>query len=162
MRAAIVLNGPINAGKSTVGARLAALLRSAVFIDGDDHDAPDDAPLAERIVAAWERIERLLATSEADHLVIAYPVEQESYARLRRSCELRGAELVVVTLAPPLEIALADRGGRILSAGERQRIVEMYEEGYTRREFSDFILDNGGMSVEEAAAAISDFIETRL
>jgi Mg-chelatase subunit ChlI len=53
----IHLNGPINSGKSSVGRALAGLLPDAVFIDGDDHDAPGDAPLGTRIQVALRRIE---------------------------------------------------------------------------------------------------------
>ena len=56
----LVLNGPINAGKTTTGRALAAMLADAHFVDGDDHEAADDAPLAERISASFARIERMI------------------------------------------------------------------------------------------------------
>ena len=58
MLAVIHINGPINSGKSTLGRALADSLPEASFIDGDDHDAPADAPLGVRIEAALRRIEK--------------------------------------------------------------------------------------------------------
>lgn len=52
MLTVIHLSGPINGGKSSVGRALADLLPGVVFIDGDDHDAPDDASLCKRIQVA--------------------------------------------------------------------------------------------------------------
>ena len=52
----IHVNGPINSGKTTIYRALARVLPDARFIDGDDHDAPDDAPLHEQWAIALERI----------------------------------------------------------------------------------------------------------
>jgi Mg-chelatase subunit ChlI len=57
MLTVIHLNGPTNSGKSSVGRALADLLPGAVFIYGDDHDAPDDASLCTRSQFALQRIE---------------------------------------------------------------------------------------------------------
>ncbi len=38
-----------------------------------------------------------------------------------------------------------------LSSAERTRIVEMYEEGYHSRAFSDLTLDTSQLSIGEAA-----------
>jgi len=155
VRAVIVMNGSINAGKSSVGACVAALLPRAAFLEGDDHDAPDDAPLTQRIEAAWRRIEAQVAADEADYLVVAYPVDELRYEALSRACARKGATLFLVTLAPPLEIALSDRGARRLSAQERKRIQEMYVEGYPVRAFSDLVIDNSRISIEKAAELVA-------
>jgi hypothetical protein len=150
----ICVNGPINSGKSTVARRLAGLLPGAAFVEGDDHDAPDDADLDVVIAAALARIEALIASADCD-LVIAYPMRPQDHARVAAAAVRRGARLFVATLAPPMAVALVDRGGRPLSAAERERIVEMYEEGYAAPAFSDIVLDNAGLSPDQAAAAIA-------
>lgn len=150
----ICINGPINSGKSTVGRRLAGLLPGAAFVEGDDHGAPEDADLDTVIAAALERIEALIAAAAGD-LVIAYPLRPQDHARLAAAARRRGARLFVATLAPPMAIALADRGARPLSAEERDRIVEMYAEGYAGPAFSDIVLDNSTLTADEAAAAIA-------
>jgi len=154
----ICINGPINSGKSTVGRRLAALLPGAAFVEGDDHGAPDDADLDTVIVAALARIEALIASAAGD-LVIAYPLRPQDHARLAAAAGLRGARLFTATLAPPMEIALADRGGRPLSAEERDRIVEMYAEGYADSAFSDLVLDNAGLTPDRTAAVLAEALQ---
>ncbi|PZW43162.1 hypothetical protein C8P66_11683 [Humitalea rosea] len=123
---------------------LATLLPGARFVDGDDHDAPQDAPLALRIAAAMARIEREIAAGGP--LVVAYPLDQAGDDRLRRACTAAGLALSVVTLAPPEAVALSDRGARRLTEWERGRVREMYAEGYATRGFSDLIIDTSGQT----------------
>ncbi|WP_221938689.1 hypothetical protein [Mycobacterium sp. KBS0706] len=156
----ICINGPINAGKSTVGRRLAALLPGAAFVEGDDHGAPDGIGLDATIAAALARIEALIAAATGD-LVIAYPLRPLDHARLAAAAGRRGARLFTATLAPPIAVALADRGGRTLSAEERDRIVEMYAEGYAGPAFSNLVLDNAGLTPDQAAAAIAEALQRR-
>ncbi|MCB8821799.1 shikimate kinase [Microvirga rosea] len=154
----IHVNGPINSGKTSVGKALADLLPNAAFIDGDDHDAPDDAPLAIRVEAALARIENEIAKAWGSFLVVAYPLEIQDYERLRNKADKRGSRFFVLTLAPPLEVALMNRGERTLAASERQRILEMYREGYHTRPFSDASLDTTGLTPLESAARAVDLI----
>ena len=136
----LVLNGPINAGKTTTGGALAALLPDALFVDGDDHDAPDDAPLALRIEASFVRIERVIAAASATNLVVAVPLRDVDHRRLLTAATARAMRLYVITLAPPPAVALGDRGNRPLSPHEIERARQMYAEGYADRPFSDMIV----------------------
>jgi hypothetical protein len=136
----ICLNGSINSGKTTIGRALAAALPDAAFIDGDDHDAPDNVEFDVMLDIALSRLEREIAGARVAHLVIAYPLRNEDHARLAAAAAARGARLFVATLAPPLDVALADRGERKLDDEERQRIRQMYDEGYADRSFSRVIL----------------------
>jgi hypothetical protein len=151
------LNGPINSGKSTIGQALAALLPDAVFIEGDEHGAPDDLNPPARWVLALDRLARLIATATAETLVIAYPLDEPGFRRLRDAALARGATFRVVTLAPPLTMALADRGRR-LTDWERRRIPEMYARGYATRMFSDLILDTGTTTPGDAARVLQDWL----
>jgi hypothetical protein len=138
----ICLNGPINAGKSTIGRVLAGMLPDAEFIEGDDHGIPEGVPFEEMIERATAWLAGLIAEKQRAFLVIAYPLRPEDFALLREACAKRGARLFVVTLAPPMELALKDRGDRKLDDEERARIREMYAEGYAARNFSDMIVTN--------------------
>nr|WP_191295089.1 shikimate kinase [Achromobacter xylosoxidans] len=154
----IHINGPINSGKSTVGAALAALLPAARFIDGDDHDAPSHLPYTEQWALALARLTRLIAQAQERYLVIAYPLEQDSYEQILAACRQRGARLRVVTLAPTLTAAQSDRGGRILTDWERQRIAQMYLEGYAARPFSDLVLDTSATDAQASACLIAQWL----
>ena len=67
-----------------------------------------------------------------------------------------------ITLAPSLEECLKNRGERELDDWERNRIKEMYEEGYQNRPYSDFIINNDNQTPEETAEIIKGFIEHAL
>jgi hypothetical protein len=150
MLTVIHINGSINSGKSTLGRALADSLPEASFVDGDDHDAPDDAPLSVRIEAALRRIETEIATGKGRYLVVAYPLDGADHERLKVTSDKREARFLVLTLAPPLEVALTNRGQRALSSEEKRRIVEMYDEGYHARSFSDLVLDTSLLSLSES------------
>lgn len=150
----IHLNGAINSGKSSTGQALAALIPGAEFAEGDAHGLPGEMPEEQRWAGALGRILRMIGESRAPCLVSAYPLDEAGYGRLRRACVARGAALSVVTLAPPLEVALGPRGGRVPEAAEQARIRAMYAEGYHRRPFSDVTLDNAGLTPGEGARRI--------
>lgn len=80
-------------------------------------------------------------------------MREEDYERLLAVARAREARLLVITLAPPVEVALGDRGNRKLDDAERARISEMYAEGYHQRAFSDLIIA-GATSVELAVQQI--------
>ncbi len=153
MRTAVLVSGPINAGKTTIGRAVAKAIDGAVFIDGDDHEAPEDASLALRIEAGLRRLSMEIAGNPAQLLVIAHPMRDEDHARLLTVAEACKTRLFTVTLAPPPEIVVGDRGDRRLDDGERVRIREMYAEGYHQRAFSDLVIA-GAASVDEAVALI--------
>nr|WP_241017827.1 shikimate kinase [Burkholderia sp. Ac-20349] len=142
----IHLNGPINSGKTTIGLALARVLPDARFIDGDDHDAPDDAPFDVQWAIALERLVTQIANARERHLVIAYPIGETEFERLRAACDARDARLFVVTLAPPEAVASSNRGSRALTDWERQRVADMYREGYASRAFSDCLIDTSTAS----------------
>jgi len=71
---------------------------------------------------------------------------------LRAACDAR---LFIVTLAPPEAIASSNRGTRALTDWERQRIAEMYREGYAARAFSDCFVDTSKASADACATEIA-------
>lgn len=149
----ICINGTINSGKSTVGLAVAQMLARAEFIEGDAHGAPEDIELDAMIDFAVERLARLIEASDKEVAVIAYPLRGQDVARLRVAAAKRQAGMLVVTLAPPIDVTLSNRGGRMLSEHERMRICAMYEEGYAQRDFSDLVLTEVE-SVQDSARRI--------
>lgn len=153
----ICINGSINSGKSTIARLLAARLPDARFVEGDDHDG-HELPFEHMIAHAVDRLATVVADADRT-LVIAYPLREQDHAILSRAAASRGLQLLIVTLAPPLDVALSQRGPRILDDAERERIREMYLEGYHERPFSDLVI--GGtpepeVIVETIAALVRD------
>lgn len=153
----IVLNGSVNSGKTTTGRALAAILPGAQFIDGDDHGISRSVPFLEMIDRAILWLVGQVATATAPWLVIAYPLRDSDFALLQIACAARDAGLFVATLAPSLPLVLSDRGTRRLDAGERNRVREMYAEGYASRAFSDVILTEV-TTPEQTARALARLI----
>ncbi|WP_235913963.1 DUF2062 domain-containing protein [Teichococcus coralli] len=153
------LSGPVNSGKSSIGRALAALLPGAAFIEGDEHGLPGNLPRERRWAGALQRIAAAIATSQAPWLVVAYPLDEAGYRCLCSACAARGARLRVVTLAPPLEVALTERGGRALSEAERRRIPDMYAEGYAERAFSEQVFDPGMRTPAENARRLAELLD---
>ncbi|MCA8089408.1 hypothetical protein LGM65_00675 [Burkholderia anthina] len=55
----------------------------------------------------------------------------------------------------PEAVAASDRGTRTLTDWERQRIAEMYREGYAARAFSDCFADTSSASADACAEEIA-------
>lgn len=153
----VVLNGSINSGKTTTGRALAAMLPGARFIDGDDHGISRSVPFQQMIDRAILWVADQIAAATEPCLVIAYPLRDSDFALLQAACAARNARLFVATLAPPLAVALTNRGTRELDDGERIRIHEMYAEGYPARAFSDVIITDL-TSPEQIAAILANRI----
>lgn len=153
------INGPVNSGKSTIGSALARLLAHADFVEGDAHGAPEHLPREVRWAMAIERIEQRIRTTQCQYLVVAYPIDESQFFRLEAACRHRSARLLVVTLAPPVETALADRGVRELTGWERDRIIEMYKQGYQSSPFTDIFIDTSRGTVDECVDQIRRQLE---
>lgn len=151
----LCINGAINTGKTTVGRLIGARVPGACFVDGDDHERRG-ASLDIVIEAGVDRLVAAIGehAGRARVLVLAYPLREPDYARLREAAGEVGAEIRCVTLAPSMEVALSRRGERQLSKTERARVAEMYAEGYAGREFSGLVLDNSDLSVEETVEMV--------
>ncbi len=112
----VIVSGPINAGKSSVARRLARLVPASLFVDGDDL-APSDLPLEAKAPLVIDQLIAIaLSVAEAGlHLFAAYPVDPADWRKIEHSLRTAGYAVTCVTLAPPIDVALSERGGRQLS-----------------------------------------------
>ena len=100
------LTGVIGAGKSTLGAVLAATMPETDFIDGDFCLAQDDALSFEQRIQNNKNhlIKKCLEYAQGGrNLVVAYPVQKETVATLRQACRDSNGQLVVIALTAPLQ-----------------------------------------------------------
>jgi shikimate kinase len=99
------LTGAMGAGKSTLGAALAASLPKTLFIDGDFLLVDSDKiPFAERIMRTKNQlIETCISfAKDKQSVVIAYPVTKETIIDLKQKFELLNAKLIVIGIQSPL------------------------------------------------------------
>ena len=164
------INGPINSGKTTVSKILVNLLLKAVFIEVDElmSDAEQEKlglslkeGWAERKKRLDEKLYSLKQRKEFETVIFAYPITEESYQKWSGLADETN-RFINITLAPSLEECLKNRGTRELTDWERNRIRQMYEEGYQHRPYSDFIINNDNQTSEETAEIIKGFIEHAL
>ena len=164
------INGPINSGKTTVSKILVNLLPNATFIEVDElMSDEEEAKLGLSMQDGWaERQKRLTETLLAlkqsrqyETVIFAYPISENSYKTWSSMAD-ENTRFINVTLAPSLEECLKNRGTRELDDWERNRIKEMYDEGYQNRPYSDLIINNDNQTPEETAEIIKEFIEHAL
>ena len=65
---------------------------------------------------------------------------------------------ISITLAPSLENCLKNRGSRELSEREKQRILEMYQQGYQNPSGADRIICNDRQTPLQTAHIIKEFL----
>lgn len=162
----ININGPINSGKSTISKLLEKELPNALFIEVDDLLSDEEQEkLGLKMEQGWqERTNRLAKIVNAekqnkayDNIVFAYPISENLYNEWKLWQD-ENTKFINITLAPKLEVCLTNRGTRELEEAEKHRIVQMYEEGYHNRAYSDLIIDNSVQTPSETLDTILKFL----
>lgn len=141
--AIVFLNGPVGAGKTTLGRALALrLAERGAFLDGDDYQ-PTGRPWFASVLTTSRAIVQagLLVLERHRFAVIAYPLRRREWVFHRCHFSRAGVRTVFVTLQAPYRAIVAPDRGRAFSAAEHGRIATMLAEGYGARPFSDLIVD---------------------
>jgi chloramphenicol 3-O-phosphotransferase len=154
----ILINGTMNAGKTTVArilqrriprtAHVEKLLQFIAWM-----------PLEEAIPLNIKNIVSLTRNfAEAGlNVVISYPVSMENFRRIEGALADLGQPIHAFTLAPPLEIAITNRGTRELAAWEVALIKQSYAEGYNNPGYG-MVIDNSDQTPEETARIILEAV----
>ena len=164
------INGPINSGKSTVSKILVNMLSKAAFIEVDELLSDEEQKtLGLSLQQGWrerhkrlnQKLRVLKESHEYETVIFAYPITDNAYQNWK-ALEDNRTRFLNVTIAPSLEECLKNRGTRKLDDWERNRIREMYEEGYQNRPYSDFIINNDCQTPQETAEIVKEFVEQAL
>ena len=153
----VFISGSINSGKTTTARALAERL-NAVLVNVDDLN--DTIPhfnlatdLDKSMDLAISTINQHLAKGR--DIVANYVVRQKDFERFAH--EIHTKQQHVITLAPRLEVAQSQRGDRILTDWEVQRVKHHYDVGIASPTFGH-IIDNSDLTVDETVAAILKII----
>jgi len=154
----LLLNGSINAGKTTVARQLCHLLPHTAHVEVDDLNAfihwmplEESIPINLRCAVAVGRI----FLEEGLNVVISYPLGDHDHQFMVD--EFHGYPVHTFTLSPPLSVARSNRGARALTPWEYERIGVHYATGIATPGFG-VTIDNSSQTPEETALAILSYI----
>lgn len=162
----ININGPINSGKSTVSKLLIEKIDKSLFIEVDDLLSDEEQKIlgltmeegwAERTNRLSKLINQYKENKQYDVIVFAYPITKKLYDEWK-AWEDKNSLFINITLSPCLEICLKNRGQRELEEWEINRIKQMYDEGYNKREYANLIIDNSAQTPQETVDEILRFL----
>lgn len=153
----IFISGSMNSGKTTTSQALAKKI-GAVCIDVDSlrETIPNfnlETDLDKVMDLAILEINKQLALG--NKVVANYILRRKDYLRLLGEVDAR--DILAVTLAPKLEVAQSQRGERVLTDWEVERVAHHYERGIAAPDFGH-IIDNSDMTVDETVNRIIDLM----
>lgn len=156
----VLINGPINTGKTTVGRLLASVLPRTAHVEVDAlREFIASVPLAEAMPINLENAACVTANlvRRGFNVVLTYPLGDDDHAYLLDQFAPLDAPIHTFTLGPSLEVALRDRGGRRLTPHERHRIRQQYAAGRHTPPFGVRV-DTGTLSPQETVAVIASHL----
>ena len=152
----LFINGPINAGKSTVAKILAKELRNSALVEIDSLRAMIDwMPIDQAVPINLENAVSVIKNFAQNGLdvIVPYPLSQKNYEYMIENLKDSNAIMYFFTLAPKIEKSLTNRGTRELDDWERDRIKHHYDIGIHNPTFGE-IIDNSDQTPEETVIAI--------
>ena len=157
----ILLNGSINAGKTTAAKRLIRTLPRTAHVEVDDlREFIRFMPLEESIplnLANAVAVTRNFAAYGLN-VVLSYSLPQDGYEYLMRERTPLGVPTRCVTLNPDLAAALTDRGTCALTEWELKRVPYHYETGINSPPFG-VVIDNTRQMPEETTRQILEHVK---
>jgi hypothetical protein len=155
MRQVIFLNGPIGAGKTTLGRALANDL-CAAFLDSDDLRDRSKRWYEETLTLANALVRAAIsALKEQPLLVIAMPLRARDWAFFCARFRAQETATYCVTLAADLDAILDPRRGRAFDAGEHARFERMFAHGCAARRFCVLMVDSGRQGFAETLGTLA-------
>jgi cytidylate kinase len=154
----IFISGSINSGKTTTSKLLAERL-GWTYINVDDlTDKVEGFDIYTHLDLAMDlAIEAVNKATDAGKDVVAnFVIRKEDYARFEH--EIHARPKVFITLSPGLEIALSQRGDRVLTDWEIKRIKAHYDDGIAEPEYGHLV-DNSKLTPEETVEQIIRLVE---
>jgi cytidylate kinase len=154
----IFISGSINSGKTSVSRMLAEHIHAALVNVDDLNDTIPNLNLATDLDKSMDlAIAKINEYAGKGRDVVAnYVVRPEDYKRFEH--EILARPQIVITLAPRLEVAQGNRGGRVLTDWEVSRVKYHYDTGISSPNFGH-IIDNSDMTIEETVDSILEIVE---
>jgi energy-coupling factor transporter ATP-binding protein EcfA2 len=157
----IIINGPINSGKTTVAKALTRLIPNTAHVEVDSlREFIDSIPLQDAIPICLENAISVTnnLSNRGFNVVITYPLATQEHEYLVGG--LNVSNICSFTLSPMVEVALTNRGARELTSWEKKRIKEHYDSEIGNPTFG-IVIDNTNQKQEGTAAVIMEYVMPR-
>jgi hypothetical protein len=152
----IWINGSINSGKSTVAKLLGEKLEKTAVLEIDQlRHFISKTPLEESIPLNLSNAVLLIKNFHKNgyEVIVPYPLSHENFDYIKKELLDLNTEMFFFSLKPSLEKVLTNRGGRVLSEWEVERINYHYDVGIPDLKEST-IIDNGNQTPGETVDLI--------
>ncbi|MFS8159481.1 MAG: hypothetical protein ACMG6E_04570 [Candidatus Roizmanbacteria bacterium] len=151
----IILNGPINAGKSTIAKLLSEMILNTAHVEVDkirefiswmEGSEGWNMSFEAAIPLAKKFIEKGL------NVIIAYHISKDDYQKIVDELGSSSGDMYAFTLRPTMELLLQNRGSREI--GERE--INKIKDTYNREMYQSHgeIIDNTHQTPEQTAKHI--------
>lgn len=155
------LNGSINSGKTTIANLLCEKLQNTANVEVDAfHQFIVWKPIQECVQLNIKNALGVMKNfiDEGIDVIVTYPLSQKNFDFVVEELGPYAADFKVITLAPTLENALENRGGRELDEWEAERIKHHYNIGIPNPKFGE-IIDNSNQTPEETVKAVLSLLK---
>jgi len=152
----LLLNGSINAGKTTISKSIVERGINFAHIEVDVlRNFISWIPLEDSIELNIKNAVQIAKNFDDKniHSIISYPLSNENYKVIKKQLKDTSIKIHAVTLYPGLKTLKSNRGDRALSAWEIKRIDELHEMKLTMPSFG-IIIDNSKQTIEETTDSV--------
>jgi hypothetical protein len=152
----IYLNGSINSGKSTVAKLLISRISNTVHIEVDHlRNFAGCLALEEAIPFCLEDAITLTKrwVKRGFNVVVSWPISEQNHLRFVQALAETDSPFYTFTLSPQLDIVLSNRGRRMLTKWECNRIAHLHAIGIHNPSFG-VVIDNSNQSPKETTDEI--------
>lgn len=160
----ILINGPINSGKTTISKILTEKISKTALVEVDSlREMIRWMPIGEAIPINLKNTISVVKNfvSEGLNVVVPYPLSKDNYEYMISNLADLKIKIHTFTLAPRLDKALSNRGSREITDAEKDRIKYHYEIGISSPSFGE-IIDNSDLTPEVTADIILNKIKNEL
>lgn len=157
-KCAILLDGTIGVGKSTMGRGIASRL-SGAFLDGDDFKTKGKPWFCSSLSTCRALLKASNKVLEKENIVlIGRPVRCLDWVYFTRHFQRIGVDTFLIGLTASYENIIKENRDRKFSQPELERMLEMINEGYGTRNYADFYMRTDLAGIEMTL----DRLETKL
>lgn len=152
----ILLNGPINSGKTTVAKELVKKLDKCAHIEVDWLREFIRSVALEEAIPINRENTIVVAKNLLNHefnVIISYPMGQFTVNEIVKTLAQFDQKIFLFTLSPRLDIAMTNRGTRELTENEQERIKYHYDTGVANPGIG-LVIDNSNQTVAQTVEQI--------